>query len=164
MIVRLATPDDWDAIWPTWQAVAQEQESYTYDPATPYDAARATWLPGGACETWVALDGGVLLGTYQLKPNQAGPGAHVANASYMTSVAARGRGVGRALGEHSLERARERGFLAMQFNAVVSTNTAAVRLWESLGFAVVGRVPGAYLRGDGSYSDLLVMHRNLTAG
>jgi GNAT superfamily N-acetyltransferase len=155
--LRLATLDDWPEIWPTWTAVAQAQESYTYDPATSYDDARAIWF---AKEAWVSC-GPELLGTYQLGPNQPGPGAHVANASYMTFPAARGRGVGRAMGAHSLDRARERGFTAMQFNAVVSTNEVAVRLWESLGFATVGRVPGAYLRGDGAYADLLVMHRDL---
>lgn len=159
--MRLATLDDWDAIWPTWQEVARAQETYTYDSETPHDVARSIWIPGGTKETWVLLEGDELLGTYQLGPNQVGPGGHVANASYIVMTAARGRGVGRALGEHSLERARSLGFTAIQFNAVVSTNVAAVHLWESLGLAVVGRVPGAYRRGDGTLVDLLVMHRNL---
>src|SRR5207253_1017974 len=104
---------------------------------------------------------GELLGTYYLRPNLAGGGRHVCNCGYMTSAAAEGRGVARAMCAHSLERARERGFRAMQFNCVVSTNERAVRLWESFGFAVVGRLPRAFEHPKRGFVDALVMFRSL---
>ena len=104
---------------------------------------------------------GAMLGTYYLRANQAGGGAHVANCGFMTDAAATGRGVARAMGAHALDRARSRGFAAMQFNFVVSTNVRAVRLWESLGFAVVGRLPGAFAHPSLGRVDALVMFRTL---
>jgi GNAT superfamily N-acetyltransferase len=159
--LRLATSDDWPALWPVFRAVVAAGDSYTYDPTTAYDAGQLTWLAPAPAETWLAEEAGEVLGTYRLGPNQPGLGDHVANGSYMTAAAARGRGVGRLLGEHSLERARERGFTAMQFNAVVASNEVAVRLWTSLGFATVGRVPGAFRHPALGPVDLLVMHRSL---
>ena len=102
-----------------------------------------------------------MLGTYYLRANQAGGGGHVCNCGYMTDSAAAGRGVARAMCAHSLELAREQGFRAMQFNFVVSTNTRAVALWEGMGFAVVGRLPGAFRHPAQGYVDALVMHRSL---
>ena len=109
----------------------------------------------------MAEDGGQVLGTYYLRANFAGGAAHVANCGYMTARAAQGRGVARAMCEHSLDRARARGFRAMQFNCVVSTNTRAAALWEGLGFAIVGRLPGAFAHPTKGEVDALVMYRRL---
>lgn len=160
MLIRRAGEGDWSALWPTWHAVVAAGDTYTFAPDTASDDARALWLPPSPAETWLAEDGGVH-GTYVLKPNQLGPGAHVANASFMVASPAQGRGVGRALAEHCLDRARELGYAAMQFNAVVATNKRAIALWESLGFATVGRIPGAFRHPTEGEVDLLVMHRHL---
>lgn len=126
----------------------------------PEDEAIAYWTgPGRA--VFVAEVGGRVVGTYYLTTNQRGGGAHVANCGYMTDPAARGRGVARAMAEHSLEEARRRGFLAMQYNFVVASNESAVHLWQSLGFAVVGRLPGAFQHPHLGYVDTLVMFRRL---
>ncbi len=160
--MRVATADDWVALWPIWHETVAAGESYTYAPDTAEEAARSSWMLQAPAEVWLVYDDdGAVVGTYQLKPNQPALGSHVANASYMVASSARGRGVGRALGEHSLDRARVLGFHAMQFNAVVATNTAAVALWRSLGFEVVGTVPGAFNHPRLGYVDLLVMHRFL---
>jgi len=112
-------------------------------------------------EVFVAEDSNSMVGTYFLQANQKGGGAHVANCGYVTAGCAVGRGVARAMCTHSLEHARIRGFRSMQFNFVVSTNDRAVRLWQSLGFETVGRLPGAFLHPRFGYVDALVMFRNL---
>jgi ribosomal protein S18 acetylase RimI-like enzyme len=128
------------------------------------DAALAYWLgsdPGSDKETFVAEENGVILGTYYIRPNQAGGGRHVCNCGYMTAVAATGKGIARRMCLHSLGYARERGYLAMQFNFVVSTNVRAVRLWEHLGFAIVGRLPRAFNHPAHGLVDALVMFQGL---
>jgi GNAT superfamily N-acetyltransferase len=112
-------------------------------------------------EVFVAEDSGHAVGTYFLRPNQTGGGAHVANCGYITATAASGRGVARAMCAHSLDRARTRGFRAMQFNFVVAANERAVRLWQSLGFAIVGRLPEAFRHPSLGYVDAYIMHRML---
>ena len=112
-------------------------------------------------ETFVAEQDGVVLGTYYMRPNQAGGGRHVCNCGYMTDAAAPGRGIARRMCEHSLEYARSRGYRAMQFNFVVSTNERAVRLWQSLGFDIVGRLPTAFQHPTQGYVDAFVMYRLL---
>ncbi|HWJ70253.1 MAG TPA: GNAT family N-acetyltransferase [Sphingobium sp.] len=122
--------------------------------------ALAYWLEPDK-ETFVAEDGGTLLGTYYIRSNQAGGGSHVSNCGYMTSSAATGRGVAGRMCEHSLDHARSRGFTAMQFNCVVSTNERAVKLWQKWGFAIVGRLPLAFRHPTHGYVDALVMFRPL---
>ena len=104
---------------------------------------------------------GRIVGGYVLRPNQPGRGSHVANATYLVSADARGHGVGKQLGEHSIAEARRVGFTAIQFNAVVSTNSGAITLWKKLGFDIIGVVPSGYRRGDGRFVDLLILHRKL---
>jgi len=163
VLIRPATGNDWRRLWPLWRAVVAAGDSYTYAPDTAKAAARGLWMLQPPAETWLAEDGPdrPALGTYLLKPNHPGPGAHVANAGFMVSPDARGQGIGRLLGLHCLERAREIGYLAMQFNAVVSSNAPAIALWRSLGFDTVGRVPEAFRHPQLGLVDLLVMHRRL---
>lgn len=165
-MIRQASAADWPALWPIWESVVRAGDTYCYDLVTA-EQARAKWMGASTSEVWASWSDGPdgsdarALGMYWMGPNQAGPGAHIANASYMVAETARGRGVGRALVEHSLVRAAERGFRGLQFNAVVETNQNAIALYEHLGFATVGRVPGAFLHPSAGYVDLLVMFRPL---
>ncbi|MEU4569641.1 GNAT family N-acetyltransferase [Micromonospora sp. NPDC023956] len=162
MLIRDATIEDWPRIWPFLREIVAAGETYTWPREVTEEQARQLWIPPPPGRTVVAADpDGTVLGSAKLLPNQAGPGAHVANASFMVAPAAAGRGVGRALGRHVLDLARAEGYRAMQFNAVVATNTRAVGLWRSLGFEVVGRVPEGFRLPDGRYVDLLVMYRRL---
>ncbi len=158
---RLATDSDWPAIWPIWHQVVAAGDTYSYDPDTPSELARASWLSQAPDETWLAFDGARLVGFYHLGPNHGGPASHVANGSYMVDAGVRGRGVGRALVEHSLRRAAEAGFRGIQFNAVAASNVWAIRLYHQLGFSTIGTVPGGFHHPDQGYVDLLIMYRPL---
>jgi len=160
MLIRPADPVDHDAIWSIIGPIIGAGETYTLDRDLSRDAALAYWL-GPDKETFVAEEAGRILGTYYIRANQAGGGGHVCNCGYMTAPEAAGRGVARAMHEHSLARARERGFRAMQFNFVVAANERAVRLWQSLGFETVGRLPGAFEHPEHGFVDALVMYREL---
>jgi ribosomal protein S18 acetylase RimI-like enzyme len=160
MLIRTATRQDDDAIWAILEPVLHAGETYTLPQEMSREHALAYWfLPEH--DVFVAEEDGSMLGTYFLCANQRGGGAHVANCGYMTAQHATGRGVARAMCVHSLETARERGFRAIQFNFVVSTNERAVRLWTALGFATVGRLPEAFLHPALGYVDALVMYRAL---
>lgn len=160
MLIRPATPDDADAIWAIIGPILRAGETYALDRDLGAAAALAYWM-GPDRDTFVTEEDGAVLGTYYLRANQAGGGRHVCNCGYVTADAAAGRGVARRMGEHSLDRARFLGYRAMQFNFVVSVNERAVRLWRSLGFEVVGRLPGAFLHPSQGYVDALVMFRAL---
>jgi GNAT superfamily N-acetyltransferase len=160
LIRELASPE-FPLIWPVFHAVVAAGDTYAFDPGTPEEEARRIWTSPPA-RAFVALDGQQVAGTYMLRPAQPGLGNHVANAGYMVTPGARGRGVGRRLCEHSLDVARAAGFTAMQFNFVVSTNEGAVRLWQRCGFRIVGRVPGAFRHRTLGPVDILIMHRFLT--
>jgi len=161
MLIRKASTTDAPAIADIILPVFQAGTSYAIDPDLGEDDALAYWM-GGDKETFVALDtDGSVLGTYYVRPNQAGGGSHVCNCGYITSSVAIGRGVARRMCEHSMEHARHREFKAMQFNFVVSTNERAVRLWQSLGFAIVGTLPGAFRLPSGAYVDAYVMYQPL---
>jgi len=155
--IREAT-DDWPGIWPVFREVVQVGETYAYDPDLSSDQARRLWLLPPPSRTVVAVDGDEVLGTATMGPNRPGRGSHVGTASFMVSSAARGRGVGRALAEHVVAWHRAEGFRGIQFNAVVETNSAAVSLWRSLGFTIVGTVPGAFLHPQQGYVGLHVMY------
>ena len=160
MLIRPAQPADWPAIWSILEPVIRAGETYALDPHMGEAAARAYWL-GADKHSFVTEVEGQVLGTYYLRANQAGGGAHVANCGYMTAAAARGKGVARAMCAHSLSAAREAGFAAIQFNFVVSSNVAAVHLWEAMGFAIVGRLPKAFRHPALGLVDALVMWRDL---
>lgn len=156
--IRPMTPADFEQFWPTFQSVVVAQQTYAYDPALGKEQARQLWMDA-PLRTLVAEEDGVLLGSYYLKANAAGPGNHVCNCGYMVTEAARGRGVARLMCEHSQQLAREQGFLAMQFNSVVASNEVAVALWNKLGFETVGRLPKAYRHAELGLVDCLVMYK-----
>lgn len=158
--IRPATPEDASAIWAIIGPTIRAGETYALDRDMDEARALAYWL-GPDRETFVAVEDGRVVGTYYLRANQPGGGSHVANCGYMTDAAATGRGIARRMAGDSLERARSRGFRAMQFNFVVSSNERAVRLWQSLGFEIVGRLPEAFRHPREGYVDALVMFRNL---
>jgi ribosomal protein S18 acetylase RimI-like enzyme len=160
-LIRAATAADSEAILQIIEPVFRVGETYTVPKDISRADALAYWLADGH-EVFVFEEAGQILGTYFLQANQRGGGAHVANCGYITAERATGRGIARAMCLHSLERAKERGFRAMQFNFVVSTNERAVKLWEGLGFRIVGRLPGAFLHSRLGYVDALVMFRNLS--
>ena len=157
-IIRVATDADWPRIWPFFNAIVQEGESYAFPLDLTVESGRSWWMEQPPGETCVLEEGGVVLGSAKMGPNRPGRGDHVGTASFMVAPEGRGRGVGRALGDHVVAWHRERGYAAIQFNAVVETNTAAVRLWRSLGFEVVGTVPRAFQSASHGPVGLHVMH------
>ena len=178
MKIRPATDADRDAIWNIFHEVVAAGDTYALDPNISREDALAYWFAPGT-HTYVAEinrksvgeadsfpgtaanPNHVIAGTYILQPNQSGGGSHVANAGFMVSASSRGQGLGRAMAEHCLSEARRLGFRAMQFNYVISTNTAAIRLWHDLGFEIVGTLASAFRDPDKGYVDVYVMYRSL---
>ncbi|MEV8455078.1 GNAT family N-acetyltransferase [Streptomyces sp. NPDC052095] len=162
MMIREATPEDWSAIWPFFHEIVAAGETFTYPPDLGQEEARSWWLLQAPNRTVVAVDAeGTVLGTAKMNNNQMGNGAHIASASYMVDPAHAGRGVGRALCEHTLEWARAEGFRAMQFNAVVETNVHAVGLYRSLGFEILGTLPEGFEHPREGFVGLHIMHCRL---
>jgi len=159
--IRPAIEQDKDAIWAILEPMIRRGDTYTLPRDMTRPQAIEFWF-APEHETFVWEEQGAVLGTYFLRTNQCGGGAHVANCGYVTSTAAQGRGIGRAMCRHSLKRAKERGFRAMQFNFVVISNTRAVELWKSLGFDVVGRLPGAFEHPELGFVDALVMYKQIS--
>jgi L-amino acid N-acyltransferase YncA len=162
MTIRPASTTDADAMWRIFQAVVATGTSYAFAADTCREDALAYFI-GPGIASWVAEDEGRVVGMYKLIPNRRGMAlaSHVANASFMVEPGHTGRGIGKALGLHCLHEARRAGYLAMQFNAVVSTNTPAVTLWRKLGFKIVGTVPKAFRHCERGLVDAYVMHRFL---
>ncbi len=160
MLIRPVRPEDRSAIWSVIGPTIAAGETNAIDRDTTEVEGLAYWLAPDN-DVFVAEEDGAILGTYYIRPNQAGGGRHVCNGGYITSADARGRGVARAMCEHSLSHARAQGYRAIQFNFVVSTNERAVKLWQSLGFAIVGRLPDAFDHPVHGYIDALVMFRTL---
>lgn len=159
--VRKVSPTDTDALWAIFHPIVSAGETYAYAPDMDRSGFVSLWIDASRA-TYVATDDdhGVL-GTYFIRPNQPGLGDHICNAGFMVAPNAQGKGVGRTLGEHALETAKALGFLAMQFNYVVSANKHAVRLWENLGFAIVGTVPRAFRHAKDGLTDVHIMYRDL---
>jgi len=158
--IRPAVEQDRDAIWNIFHEVVAAGDTYAFDPQMSREEALAYWFCSGT-HTYVAETDGKIVGTYILRPNQPGAGSHVANAAFMVPPSARGQGIGRGMGEHCLCEARRLGFRAIQFNFVVSTNEPAIRLWQELGFKIVGTLPGAFRHSQRGYVDVYVMFRSL---
>ena len=161
MRIREATSEDWVQIWPFLRGIVRAGDTYTWDRDVTEGRARELWMSTPPARTVVAVDGDVVLGTAKLGPNHMGPASHIANASFMVSPEHGGRGVGRALGEHVLDLARSDGYRAMQFNAVVETNTRAVALWRSLGFEIVATLPEGFEHPAKGFVGLHIMYRTL---
>lgn len=162
--IRPAAQEDWSAIWRVIEPVILAGDAFAFEGVTAPHDVHAVWFGRGAQAYLAELEGQVV-GTYVIKPNQPGRGSHIANGAYAVHPDARGQGVARAMGEHSIQAARQAGYRAMQFNLVVSTNQPAVALWKSLGFEVLATLPGAFRRGGSGhehfYVDALVMWRQL---
>ena len=158
LTIRPAEAEDEEAIWLILEPVIRGGETYTLPREMSRADAMAYWF-SKSNEVFVAESDGRVVGTYFLRPNHLGGGSHVCNCGYMTSPAASGKGVASAMCSHSLEHASKRGFRAMQFNFVVSTNDRAVRLWQRFSFDIIGRLPYAFLHPVHGYVDAYVMYR-----
>ena len=155
-----ADESDFDAVWLIFREVIKKGDTYAYSPDTTKEKARSIWMSREVA-TYVARLNGEIVGTYILKANQPGLGSHVANAGYMVKAGNRGSGIGSAMCRHSMDEARRAGFLAMQFNLVVSTNESAVLLWQKQGFSIVGTLPKVFRHKKLGLVDAFVMHRFL---
>src|SRR4026207_1913244 len=153
--IRRARKEDREAIWQIFRAVVAGGDTYVFDPNISRRKALAYWL-GPKTRCYVALSDQGIVASYIPKPTRPGLGSHVANAGFMVSASARGRGIGRAMAEHCLSEARRPGFRAMQFNYVIFTNTAAIRLWQDLGFEIVGTLANAFRHPIEGYVDVYV--------
>jgi ribosomal protein S18 acetylase RimI-like enzyme len=158
--IRPATSSDRAAIWALIEPVIRAGETFALPRDMMRDQALAFWMAPGN-DVFVAEADGEIVGSYFLHPNHQGGGAHVANCGYVTAQHATGRGIARAMCHHSLDHARARGFRAMQYNIVVSSNERAVRLWQAMGFAIVGRLPGAFAHPTRGDVDAFVMYQTL---
>lgn len=161
MRIRPATKSDHDAIWDIFREVVAAGDTYALDPNMSREDAMTYWFAPDT-QTYVAEQPAIgIAGTYILRPNQSGGGSHVANAGFMVAANARGQGIGCAMAEHCLSEARRLGFRAMQFNYVISTNPAAIRLWQNLGFEIVGTLRDAFHHPTKGYVNVYVMYRSL---
>ncbi|MCU1556340.1 MAG: putative acetyltransferase [Microbacteriaceae bacterium] len=160
MDIRQAEENDWPVIYPFFREIVDAGRTYAYPAGLTLDEARPLWMDQE--HVVVAVDGETILGSATTGPNRPGRGSHVATGSFMVDPRFHGRGVGRALGVYVIERARSAGYRSIQFNAVVETNESAVRLWQSLGFRIIGTVPEAFDHPDHGLVGLHVMYRSLS--
>jgi GNAT superfamily N-acetyltransferase len=156
--IRPAAPADADALWAMLEPVFRAGDTYAIDPGVSREGALAYWT---AHHAYVAEENANPLGTFYIRPNQQGGGAHVCNAGYVTAQAAQGKGVARAMLAFSLEEAKRLGFEAMQYNFVLATNARAIDTWKRAGFTEIGRIPRAFRLPSGDYTDALILHRFL---
>ena len=161
VLIRAADAQDWRRIYRFYSSIVEAGESYAFPPEQSSEQALPWWMETPPGLTVVAVDGVEVLGSAKMGPNRPGRGAHVATASFMVDPVHQGRGVGRALAEYAVSWARTAGYLSMQFNAVVETNTAAVNLWKALGFTIIGTVPDAFDHRSQGLVGMHIMHRRL---
>lgn len=160
MQIRLATQSDYNAVWEIFSRVIQSEDTYVFSADTPKtDLAKYWFAP--YMRTYVVEDQGQIVGTYIQKPNQIDLGSHVANCSYMVHPEAQSRGIGKRMCQHSIDEAKRFGFVAIQFNIVLSTNTAAVGLWKSFGFDIIGTTPKGFYSEKLGYIDTYIMYKSL---
>jgi ribosomal protein S18 acetylase RimI-like enzyme len=159
--IRLFQPTDWPSLWPILQTTIKAGETYTFSPQSTEAEIHKAWIELPAATYVACAEDGRIVGTYIIKPNQPGLGAHVCNCGYVVSKEAQGRGIAAQMCEHSQKLAVEMGFRAMQFNFVVATNTGAVRLWQKLGFEIVGTLPGVFQHQKLGFVDAHVMFKSL---
>lgn len=160
MIIRKAKETDHAGVWEIFSSVIKTGDTYAFDPNTPESVLQTYWF-ADSMDTYVAEENGEILGTYFIKPNQPGLGNHIANCGYMVSPKHRGKGVGQLLCEHSLSFAKEKGYYGIQFNFVVSTNTIAVKLWQKLGFRIIGTTPRGFRHQDLGLVDTFIMFQEV---
>jgi L-amino acid N-acyltransferase YncA len=160
MTIREATINDHDGIWEIFEQVIKPGDTYAFDPNSKREDLPKLWFAPGM-KVYVAEKNGKILGTYFIKPNQAGLGAHIANCGYMVHPEARGRGLGKQLFDHSWLVAKELDYKGMQFNFVVSTNRVAVKLWKKLGFKIIGTIPKGFNHQQSGYVDAYIMFREI---
>ena len=157
MDIRVATPDDWPAIYPFFEQIVSDGRTYAFPAGLTEQTATGWWMEEPPGQTVVAQHDGLILGSAKMGPNRPGRGAHIATASFMVDPAQQGRGIGRLLGDYVVAWGRDQGYHGMQFNAVVEANTVAVNLWKELGFVVIGTVPEAFDHPELGYVGLHVM-------
>lgn len=158
--IRKAAEKDAEQIWEIIEAVIASGDTYVFAPDSPKEKMLDYWFAGDK-QTYVALSENKIVGTFFLKANQPDLGSHIANAGYMVAPKATGRGIGRTMAEFSLEEAERLGFRAMQFNFVVKSNEVAVKLWQSLGFKIIGEIPEAFRHGEKGLTNAFVMYRKI---
>ena len=163
IVYRPATPSDWPEIWLIFHEVVRSGDTYAYLPDTPESEAQTLWMQPGTDRrfTYVADRDGAIVATAYLKPNAIGLGDHICNAGWMVSPNQSGQGIGREFAWYVIEQAGSLGFVGMQFNAVVASNVRAVRLWESMGFEIVGTVPEAFRHATNGLAPVHIMYRRL---
>lgn len=160
MQISEITKSDFQVFWPVFKAVVLAQETYAFDPDIDFESAYNLWCLSPE-KTYVIKDNELILGSYYIKPNAAGPSSHISNCGYMVSPESRGKGIARKLCEHSQQVALTLGYTAMQFNSVVSSNEVAVNLWKKLGFKIIGTIPKAYKHKKLGFIDSFIMYKAL---
>jgi ribosomal protein S18 acetylase RimI-like enzyme len=161
VVISEATADDWPLVWGLLEPVFRSGDTYAFPRSITAEEARDAWMAAPKATYIAKDDAGILVGTYYLKTNFPGQGSHVCNCGYVVAESARGRGFASAMCIHSQEQARAAGYRCMQFNFVASSNTVALRLWQKLGFSIVGTLPEAFLHPSLGYIDAFVMYKKL---
>lgn len=160
MNIEPMTEQLFQSFWPVFKSIIEEQKTYAFDPSMRFDDACRLWCIDSTT-AWAAVENETVLGSYFLRPNAQGPGSHICNCGYMVAPEARNKGIAATLCRHSQKTAVKKGFSAMQFNCVVSSNTTAVRLWQSLGFKIVGTVPEGFNHKELGFVDTYIMYKKL---
>ena len=155
-----ATSADEERIWALLQPVFSAGDTYAVDPLIDREAAIAYWMEADKTAFILRIEGQAV-GTYYIRPNQPGGGAHICNCGFITAPSARGKGVARRMLDHALIEAKQQGYRAMQFNFVLASNQPALAIWQRNGFATIGRIPQAFLHPKQGYVDALILHRSL---
>jgi GNAT superfamily N-acetyltransferase len=159
-IRRANNQTDYDEVWDIFKNVISTGDTYVFDPNTAKDSLQNNWF-AAYMDTFVAVDNDEIVGTYMMKPNQIDLGNHIANCGYMVHPKHHGQGIGKLLCEHSIAFAKDKGFLGIQFNIVVSTNESAVKLWQKFGFEIIGKTPKGFRHKTLGFVDTYIMFKDL---